>query len=206
MRSNSSRSAISALRRTASRSSGKRSSISSAESSTLSWLPRRSRSEPSSEVRFLIATRTSWSAVGCGGARARRRSRPCGRRASQRGRGERRSGARRRARTAAGARRRIGRGRRRAQGRLRRSRRARRGRGERSRRGRRGHRSARATAAGRGLAAQALCTTNGSKPGEPPGSRTPPLVSLSRTGGFAASRPGGLVCACAAVRSRQRFE
>ena len=60
MRSNSSRSASSAVRATASRSSGKRSASASGASSTHSWLPRRSRSAPSSDVRFRIATIASW--------------------------------------------------------------------------------------------------------------------------------------------------
>ena len=51
------------MRATASRSSGKRSATSAGGSRTLSWLPRRSGSQPSSEVRFRIATSTSWSAV-----------------------------------------------------------------------------------------------------------------------------------------------
>ena len=53
--------------RTASRSSAKRSSIFSGGRRTASWLPRRSRSQPSSEVRQRTATSMSWSA-------ARRRS------------------------------------------------------------------------------------------------------------------------------------
>ena len=49
------------MRATASRSSGKRSSMSAGAASTHSWLPRRSRSQPSREVRQRIATSTSWS-------------------------------------------------------------------------------------------------------------------------------------------------
>ena len=51
------------MRATASRSCGKRSSHWSGSRSTLSRLPRRSGSQPSSEVRQRIATSTSWSAV-----------------------------------------------------------------------------------------------------------------------------------------------
>ena len=45
------------------RSSGNRSRISAGAASTHSWLPRRSRSQPSSEVRQRTATSTSWSAA-----------------------------------------------------------------------------------------------------------------------------------------------
>ena len=61
MRSKRSRSASSPARSTASRSSGKRSSTSSGASRTDSWLPRRSGSEPSSDVHSRIATSTSCS-------------------------------------------------------------------------------------------------------------------------------------------------
>ena len=52
------RSATSRVRATA--SAGRRSAASPGGRSTDSWLPRRSRSEPSSEVRLRIATRASW--------------------------------------------------------------------------------------------------------------------------------------------------
>ena len=52
-----------ALRSAAARSKEKRSSISSGERRKLSRFPRRSGSQPSSEVRQRIATSTSWSSV-----------------------------------------------------------------------------------------------------------------------------------------------
>ena len=55
------RSATSRVRAAASR--GSRSAVSAGERSTDSWLPRRSRSQPSSEVRLRIATSASWSAA-----------------------------------------------------------------------------------------------------------------------------------------------
>ena len=85
---------------------------SAGESRTHSWLPRRSGSQPSSEVRWRMATSASWSAARRGWCAW---TSPVATVADAERRGEvaqrARCGARRRARTGAGARRRSGRGR-----------------------------------------------------------------------------------------------